>query len=122
MNLSFPGDRDGFRKHIFYFDLVLCTATGQIDWNILLNIPKKGGRIILVSFPTMSMNPTDLVAHNLSITGSFIGNHATMREMLAFAQAKHITPMVELMPIRKVNQAIQMVKENKSALPDRAGE
>ncbi len=107
-------DRDGFIKHIFYFDLVLCTATGQIDWNILLNIPKKGGKIILVSFPTMSMNPTDLVAHNLSITGSFIGNHATMREMLAFAQAKHITPMVELMPMIKVNEAIRRVKENKA--------
>jgi uncharacterized zinc-type alcohol dehydrogenase-like protein len=107
-------DRDGFRKHIFYFDLVLCTAMGQIDWNILLNIPKKEGRIILVSFPDMTMNPTDLVAHNLSITGSFLGNRATMREMLAFAQANHITPMVETMPMTQVNEAMQRVKENKA--------
>jgi uncharacterized zinc-type alcohol dehydrogenase-like protein len=107
-------DRDGFRKHIFYFDLVLCTATGQIDWNILLNIPKKAGRIVLVSFPDMTMNPTDLVAHNLSITGSFLGNRATMREMLAFAQANHITPMVETMPMTQVNEAMQRVKENKA--------
>ena len=107
-------DRDGFRKHIFYFDLVLCTAMGQIDWNILLNIPKKVGRIILVSFPDMTMNPTDLVAHNLSITGSFLGNRATMREMLAFAQANHITPMVETMPMTQVNEAMQRVKENKA--------
>jgi len=107
-------DRDGFRKHIFYFDLVLCTATGQIDWNILLNIPKKAGRIVLVSFPDISMNPTDLVAHNLSITGSFIGNRATMREMLAFAQANHISPMIETMPMTQINQAIQRVRENKA--------
>jgi len=107
-------DRDGFRKHIFYFDLVLCTATGQIDWNILLNIPKKAGRVVLVSFPDMSMNPTDLVAHNLSITGSFIGNRATMREMLAFAQANHISPVVEIMPMAEINEAIQRVRENKA--------
>jgi alcohol/geraniol dehydrogenase (NADP+) len=107
-------DQDEFRKHIFYFDLVLCTAPGKIDWNILLNIPKKAGRVILVSFPDMTMNPTDLVAHDLSITGSFIGNRATMREMLAFAQANHITPMLETMPMPKVNEAIQRVRENKA--------
>jgi uncharacterized zinc-type alcohol dehydrogenase-like protein len=107
-------DRDGFLNHIFYFDLVLCTATGQIDWNILLNIPKKAGRIVLVSFPDMTMNPTDLVAHNLSITGSFIGNRATMREMLDFSQAHHIVPMVETMPMSMVNEALRKVKENKA--------
>jgi uncharacterized zinc-type alcohol dehydrogenase-like protein len=81
---------------------------------VLLNIPKKRGRIILVSFPDMGMNPTDLVAHDLSISGSFLGNHATMREMLAFAQANSITPMVEIMPMSQVNQAIQRVRENKA--------
>ena len=74
---------------------------------------QKEGRIILVSFPDMGMNPTDLVAHELSISGSFIGNHDTMREMLAFAQANAIVPMVEIMPMPQVNQAIQRVKDNK---------
>ena len=67
-----------------------------------------------MSFPEMVMNPTDLVAHNLSITGSFIGNRAMMDEMLAFAQANAIQPMLEIMPMRKVNEAMQRVKENKA--------
>jgi len=107
-------DRPVYLKHIFYFDLVLCTATGQVPWNVLLNVPKKAGRIVLVGFPEMSMNPTDLVAHDLSITGSFLGNRTTMREMLAFAQANRITPMVETMPMNQVNEAMQRVKENKA--------
>jgi uncharacterized zinc-type alcohol dehydrogenase-like protein len=107
-------DSTEFHKHIFYYDLILCTATGQVDWNLMLNIPKKNGRIVLVSFPEMVMNPTDLVAHNLSITGSFIGNRAMMDEMLAFAQANAIQPMLEIMPMRKVNEAMQRVKENKA--------
>jgi D-arabinose 1-dehydrogenase-like Zn-dependent alcohol dehydrogenase len=61
----------------------------------------------------MCMDPTDLVAHDLSITGSFLGNRATMREMLAFAHVNAITPMVELMPMSQVNEAIQRVRENK---------
>jgi uncharacterized zinc-type alcohol dehydrogenase-like protein len=107
-------DKEGLRKHYFYFDLLLITANGQIPWNVLLNVVKKEGRIILVSFPEICMDPTDLVAHNLSITGSFLGNHASMREMLRFAQEHHITPMVEIMPMASVNEAIQRVRENKA--------
>jgi uncharacterized zinc-type alcohol dehydrogenase-like protein len=107
-------DNVAFHKHIFYYDLILCTATGQVDWNLMLNIPKKNARIVLVSFPEMVMNPTDLVAHNLSITGSFIGNRAMMDEMLAFAHANAIKPMLEIMPMRQVNEALQRVSENKA--------
>ena len=106
-------DRPGLRQHNFTFDLLLVTAPGQIPWNPLLNIVKKEGRIILVSFPNMAMDPTDLVAHNLSITGSFLGNHASMREMLAFAQEHKITPMVELIPMAQINEAMARVKGNK---------
>ncbi len=37
-----------------------------------------------------------------------------MREMLTFAQSNHITPMVELMPMVQVNEAIRRVRENKA--------
>ncbi len=107
-------DRPGLRQNNFNFDLLLVTAPGQIPWDPLLNIVKKEGRIVLVSFPNMSMDPTDLVAHNLSITGSFLGNHASMQEMLSFAQEHHITPMIEVMPMASVNQAIQRVRQNKA--------
>jgi alcohol/geraniol dehydrogenase (NADP+) len=107
-------DQAELRQHYFYFDLLLVTATGELPWYYLLNIVKKEGRIVLVSFPEVNMHPRDLVAHNLSITGSFIGNHNTMREMLTFAQAHHISPMVELMPMVQVNDAIRRVRENKA--------
>lgn len=113
-NFIVSNDRKAVRQHDFEFDLLLCTASGQLPWTLLLNVLKKEGRIIVVGFPEISMDPTDLVAHNLSITGSFIGNHTTMRKMLAFAQAKHITPMIETMPMAQVNEALQKVKENKA--------
>lgn len=37
-----------------------------------------------------------------------------MREMLIFAQQHQITPVVELMPMSQVNEAIKRVKENKA--------
>ena len=63
---------------------------------------------------TVTLNSTDLVAHQLSITGSFLGNRATMREMLSFSQEHGIKPAVELMPMSQVNAALQKVKKNKA--------
>jgi uncharacterized zinc-type alcohol dehydrogenase-like protein len=107
-------DETSLRQVVFGFDLLLCTANGKINWELLLNTLKKNGRLILLGFPDVVLNATDLVVHQLSITGSFIGNRATMREMLSFAQVHGITPVVELMPMSQVNEAIQRVKENKA--------
>jgi len=93
---------------------LLCTAHGKIKWEPLLEILKKNGRLVLLGFPSVALKPTDLVAHQLSIIGSFIGNRVAMREMLSFAQAHGIAPWIELMPMSQVNLAIQRLKENKA--------
>ncbi len=107
-------DEASLRQVEFGFDLLLCTASGKIDWGALLTTLKKNGRFVLIGFPDVVFNSTDLVAHELSITGSFLGNRAAMREMLSFAQEHGILPKVELMPMTKVNEAIQKVRENKA--------
>jgi uncharacterized zinc-type alcohol dehydrogenase-like protein len=108
------GDQAGMDEAVFSLDLLLCTANGRFDWDPFLNILKKNGRLVLVGFPDVAFNSTDLVAHQLSISGSFIGSRARMREMLSFAQAHGITPVVERMPLAQVNEAIQRVRENKA--------
>lgn len=95
-------------------DLLLCTANAGINWESILMTLKKLGMMVLLGFPDVAFNSTNLVAHELSITGSLIGNPKMMREMLAFAQEHNITPMVELMPMSQVNDALERVKENKA--------
>lgn len=107
-------DRDSMREVYYGYDLVICTANNGINWQVLLRTIKKRGRLVLVGFPDIKMNSTDLVAHELSITGSLIGNPPMMRAMLSFAQEHGIKPMVELMPMSQVNAALQKVKENKA--------
>jgi len=107
-------DETSLQQVGFEFDLLLCTASGIINWEALLATLKKNGKLVLLGFPDVVFNSTDLVAHQLSITGSFLGNRATMREMLSFAQAHDIMPQVELMPMTQVNEAIRKVKENKA--------
>ena len=107
-------DKPSLRQAEFYFDLLLCTANGKLAWELLLDTLKKNGRLILLGFPDVAFNSTDLVAHQLTITGSFLGNRASMREMLTFAQVHAITPVVERMPMTRANEAIQRVKENQA--------
>jgi len=107
-------DKTSFQKLEFNFDLLLCTAHGNINWEWLLTILKKRAKLVVVGFPDVVFNSTDLVVHELSITGSFLSNRVTMKEMLSFAQEHDIKPWVELMPMSKVNEAIERVKQNKA--------
>lgn len=107
-------DQTTLAQHEFYYDMLLCTANGKFNWESLLEILKKNGRFVLVGFPDVSFNSTDLVAHQLTINGSFLGNRSSMKEMLSFSQSHHITPLIETLPMSQVNQAIQRLKENKA--------
>lgn len=107
-------DKIGMREVNYKYDLILCTASAGVNWEAVLMALKKRGKLILLGFPDLKMNSTYLVAHEVSITGSLIGNPPTMRAMLAFAQEHGIRPVVELMPMSQVNAALKKVKENKA--------
>jgi len=107
-------DRDSMQNSEYGYDLLFCTANNGINWSQLLMSLKKRGILVMLGFPDIEFNSTNLVAHELSITGSLIGNPARMRAMLSFAQEHNIKPLVELMPMSQVNTALQIVKENKA--------
>jgi D-arabinose 1-dehydrogenase-like Zn-dependent alcohol dehydrogenase len=107
------GDRARMRPFDYAFDVVLCTAHGRFDWEELMDVVVKRGRLVVVGFPDMSLDPTDLVAHELAITGSFIGSRETVREMLSFAAAHDIAPRIERLPMSLVNKAIARLKANR---------
>lgn len=103
-----------YRPFDGYFDRLLITSQGNLDWDDLQDILKRRGKIILVAFPHIDLDPVDLVVHELSILGSFVGTPDEMRKMLTFAAQHKIAPMVELMPMSQVNEAIKRVRQNKA--------
>lgn len=66
----------------------------------------------IAASPNVSFNQTNLVSHELSITGSPLGNHATIREMLLFAHGRGVNPRIEQLPMRQVNEVIRRLKEH----------
>lgn len=107
-------DEDIVLNHEFGFDLLILTSSGGVKWKEMLMILKKRGKLVLLGFPPVDFHPIDLVAHELSIVGSFLGNRTVMKEMLTFSQEHKISPMIELMPMSQVNKAIERVRANKA--------
>lgn len=109
-------DELAWRQARFSFDLLLYTSHGRADWTSLVNSVKTKGRLVVIGFSDVpvTFDPMELVVHEMSITGSLIGNRATMRQMLSFAEEHKIVPEVELMPMAQVNEAIRKVRGNEA--------
>jgi uncharacterized zinc-type alcohol dehydrogenase-like protein len=107
-------DKVALSDAAYYFDLLYITAHGGIPWEWMVSLLKKRGKLVLSGFPDINLDSVDLVAHELSIEGSFLGTQQDMRDMLQFAQEHRIEPMLELLPMSQVNHAIEKLKQNKA--------
>ncbi len=107
-------DKAALKQAEDHFDMLLITSHGRIYWDHMLDMLKRKGKIIMIAFPDIAFSPVDLVVHELSIIGSFVGTPGEMRAMLAFAALHNIKPMVEVMPMSQVNQAIEKLRQNKA--------
>ena len=107
-------DLKALEQMAYYFDLLYITAHGGFVWGEMLEILRKRGKIILSAFPKIECGSVDLVSHELSIVGSFLGTQEEMREMLEFFVLHNVQPKIELMPMSKVNQAIEKLRQNKA--------
>ncbi|KAJ9506509.1 hypothetical protein QJQ45_019615 [Haematococcus lacustris] len=56
----------------------------------------------------------DVVFGQKKVAGSIVGGRADMHEMLDFSAAKGIKPMIELMPMHKVNEALARMHSGKA--------
>ena len=109
-------DKESLKKLKNSFDIVLYTGASNINWISLQRTLRNNGKLVMVGFDSelTAFESVDLVVHQQSFTGSFIGSPKTMREMLAFADEHEIKPQIELMSMSQVNEAIRRVKEGKA--------
>ncbi len=95
-------------------DLLLSTTSANLDWDLWLDRLALNGTLCLLGYPShaISLSADRLLDGQKSVTGSVIGSPATMRAMLSFAAAHGIRPMVEEMPISRINEAIHRLRNN----------
>ena len=109
-------DEDSLGQIRSSFDMLLYTGHSSLDWISLQLTLRNNGKFVMVGFSPapVSFGSVDLVVHQQSFTGSFLGNRSVMREMLEFSQERGIKPQVETMAMSRVNEAIRKVKEGKA--------
>jgi uncharacterized zinc-type alcohol dehydrogenase-like protein len=100
------------------FDLIVVTTHAVLDWDGWMKMLALEGTLCLVGVPSknIEVNPDRLLDEQKKITGSVIGSPATMKRMLAFAGEKKIAPIVERMPMSRVNDAIARVRAGQARM------
>jgi D-arabinose 1-dehydrogenase-like Zn-dependent alcohol dehydrogenase len=100
----------------YALDLMLCMTNDVIHWDSIMVALKMRGKLDLLGYQDTALNSTDMVAHELSITGWLIGIPKMMRDMLEFARENNNQPINVLIPISQVYQAIELVRQKKSVI------
>jgi len=89
------------------FDFVIDTVSAPHDYNAIINLLRRDGRLTLVGAPPSAAEILGfgLIMKRRSLGGSLIGGIAETQEMLDFCEKHEIVSDVEVIPVAQVNEA-----------------
>jgi alcohol/geraniol dehydrogenase (NADP+) len=96
-------------------DLLLVTTHAALDFSAWLSVVRLEGTMCLVGVPPgpVVVDADGLLDGQKTVTGSVVGSPGTMREMLAFAAAHGVTPVIETAPLSRANDAVDRLREGR---------
>ena len=99
------------------FDVILSTVSAAIDHSPYFAALKPQGRLHIVGLPpagSLAVDTGVLVNYDKTLSGSVVSAPLTMKKMLDFAQLHKLKPVVEVYPMREVNEAIKRLESGKA--------
>jgi uncharacterized zinc-type alcohol dehydrogenase-like protein len=89
------------------FDFILDAASAPHDVNAYLNLLRRDGVLTMVGAPAkpLEIQAFSLILKRRKLTGSGVGGIHQTQEMLDYCAQHNVTADVEVIPIRKVNEA-----------------
>ena len=107
-------DETTFTKLANTFDLIINTVSATMDWGALLTLLKTDGTMVVVGAPenNVSLNAFSLIPGRRSLAGSMIGSIAETQEMLDFCAEHGVTPDIEVISAKDVNDAYKRVMKS----------
>lgn len=104
-----------FAAYVEKFDFVVSTVFASMNWQALVNTLRPRGELCFVGALGIpfEISAFSLLTRERKISGSAIGAPGVLKEMLEFAAAHNVRPMIEKMPLKDVNIALRKVAENK---------
>lgn len=104
-------DPETFKTLAGAFDLIVCTVSAPIDWNVYLGLLKVEGSMVLVGIPEhpVPVHAFPLVMGRRSLSGSAIGSIKETQEMLDFCGEHDIVSEIETIGASQINEAYERV-------------
>ena len=105
-------DTKHLTEHEGVFDFILSTLNVPFDLDPIVRMLTPQGQLCLVAAPLKQLALSGGLLNNSrrSIYGNYIGSRADTKRMLAFAAAHSIGAIVDVMPLARVNEAIERLR------------
>ena len=93
------------------YDLIINTVSAEMDWNPYFGLLRTDGCMVAVGAPAkpVPIEAFSLILGRHSLAGSAIGGIQETQEMLCFCGQHGVASEIELIPIKKVNEAYERV-------------
>ena len=100
------------------FDFILSTLNVPFDLDAFVRMLAPEGQLCLVASPVTQLSLSGGLLNNSrrSIYGNYIGSRADMTQMLAFSSKHGIAAIIEVMPLARVNEAIERIRRRDVAM------
>jgi len=106
-------DKENFKKYAGALHLIIDTVSAEHDLAIYLSCLRKDSSLVLVGLPEKaSPLPAFALGGRKSITFSSIGGMAETQEMLDYCAEHDILSDIEVIPIQKVNEAMERMHKS----------
>jgi uncharacterized zinc-type alcohol dehydrogenase-like protein len=106
---------DELAKAAGSFDFILCTASGDLPWESLINALRPKGTLCFAGIPAnpIPFHPMALIQKEKRLVGGRTGSPADIQAGAEFAHRHGIKPLVERFKVADLNAAIDRVRSGK---------
>jgi len=113
-NFIVSSNPEDMQRNARSLDLIINTVSAPHQLSTYIPLLKTGGQIVLLGVPPAphSLQAFQLIGKRVSVGGSLIGGIRETQEMLDFCGQHNILPLTELIPIQKVNEAMERLERN----------
>ncbi|EEY63711.1 mannitol dehydrogenase, putative [Phytophthora infestans T30-4] len=113
-DLSNEADQEKAAGSVDY--LVLTADAKNMPCNLYLSLVRKRGTFIMVGLPDddVKFSPFFIVPRAVRVRGSCIGSIQDIKDMLELASKKNRRPIIQKLPMSKVNEGLDMVREGRA--------
>lgn len=104
------------KQHQDSLDFIIDTVSAEKPMDLYLSLLAVDGVLVTVGLPenqvSLKIQPSGLIMKRKTIAGSLVGSVKEIKDMMKFCAQREVYPMIEVVPVSKVNEAVERLRKN----------